>query len=487
MRWVFKLKYSTDPTSAIRTIARYKARLVILGNHQKHGIDYDETYAPVLRMEAFRLLMTIAAILDYEIHNMDVVTAFLNGFIDFLLHVKPPPGFEDLYDPNHVLRVLKSVYGLKQSPRMWYITLVNYLLSLGYNRLIKDRCIFVKIIDGYPIFIGVYVDDLIILAPCVEIMGSIKADFSTRFSMHDLGELKSILGFHIIRDRAAKTITLHQSQYATAVVQRFGYGDCNPVPTPVMANLKLSTSMCALSLDDIHYMKDKPYRSVVGSLMYLMTGTRPDLAYLVQQLSQFLNNPGPEHWNAAVRGLRYLKGTLSLGLTLGGPSSPHGILHAYSDSDFASCVDTRRCIGGYVTFAFNSCISWVAKKLRSVVLSTTEAEYMFLCLLAQESLYMKQLLAELGFKIDSPITLFVDNQSTILVVKNPALHGRSKHVDVKYHFIKDLVEQQVFIVTYVSTKEQLADIFTKPLDKPTFENLRSQLGLRRIEIVTESQ
>lgn len=497
LRWVFKIKYDDCIHSADRKVARFKARLVIQGHKQRHGVDYDEVYAPVLRKEVLRTLLTLGAVHDYEIHSMDVITAFLNGQIDMEVYVKYPPGYRNNTGPNDVLRVNRSVYGLKQAPRLWYQTLTEFLISEGYKCLIKDQCVFTKLVDGKPAYIGVYVDDIILLAPTMHHINTMKQRLSSRFRMHDLGELRFLLGIHVVRDRTRRTITLHQQQYATRVLKRYGYDMCNPHPTPTSGTLKLSSNTSTPTpkrkpltgkAKFFSKRKERPispssrdklpdYAGVVGSLMYLMVCTRPDLSYLVQQLSQFLSNPGPDHRAAAVKGLRYLKATANYGIVLGGqPSSP--ILHAYSDSDYANCPDTRRCVGGYITFLHNSPISWVAKRMRTVVLSTTEAELMILCSLVQECLYLKHLLGELHNQITEPIPLYEDNQSTILIVRNSELHGRSKHIDVRYHFIQQLVQDHTFVVHHVESSDQVADIFTKHLSYATFVDLRQRLRVQ---------
>jgi hypothetical protein len=483
MRWVYKTKYDDSLTEATRKVARYKARLVIQGYSQMQGIDFEETYSPVIAKEMLRMMLTIGAILDYEIDNMDVITAFLNGEMDFEVFVRHPPGFDKGKSARDVLRVLKSVYGLKQSPRLWHQTLVAYLRSQGYTQLVKDRCVFIKTIDRRPVYIGVYVDDIIIMAPTKDMMTSIKADLSSRFKMTDLGPLKFILGLHIARDRSARTLTMHQSQYASSIIKKYGMQDSNPMPTPMELNTKLSESMSPQTDEERKAMLAFPYRSVVGSLMYLMISTRPDLAFVVQQLSQFLANAGLKHWQAAKRALRYVKGTLDYGLVLGGTYDANAPLHAYADSDFANCVDTRRCVGGFITFWYNSAISWVAKRLRSIVISTTEAELMILCLLAQECLFIKQAAGELGHPITQAIPLYEDNQSTIQVVNNSGQHGRTKHIEVRYHFLNDLVEENVFRLVYTDTRNQIADIFTKPLDIATFCALRTRLRVLRVQLV----
>ncbi|KAF0711079.1 hypothetical protein AaE_012274, partial [Aphanomyces astaci] len=338
MRWVFKIKYDDSATEATRRVARYKARLVIQGHTQIQGVDYEESYSPVIAKEILRTMLTLGASLDYEIDAMDVITAFLNGEIDCEVYVKHPPGFDTAKNRRDVFRVLRSVYGLKQAPRLWYQTLATYLRRQGYTQLVKDRCVFTKQMDGQAVYIGVYVDDLVIMAPSPDMMRTIKHGLSSRFRMHDLGALTFILGFHIVRDRSARTLTMHQSQYAkfTSILKRFSMENSKPAPTPMEYNLKLSESMCPQNDAERQSMVDKPYRSVVGSIMYLMISTRPDLAYVVQQLSQFLSNPGPAHWQAAKRALRYIRGTIDYGLVLGGAYDHSAPLHAYADSDYAN-------------------------------------------------------------------------------------------------------------------------------------------------------
>jgi hypothetical protein len=255
--------------------------------------------------------------------------------------------------------------------------------------------------------------------------------------------------------------------------------NCNSVASPFNPGTTLSASQCASTPDDISFMADKPYRSAVGSFMYLAMGTRPDLAYSLQQLSQFLHCPGPAHWSAIQRVLRYLKGTQSYGLRLGGlhALTTFPFLSAYVDANYAMCPDTRRCISGFVSLFFGSPISWLAKKQPLVTLSTTEAEFVALALCIQELLYLRQLSGELLQTSDQPIIVFEDNQSTIKIATNAELHGRSKHIDVKYMFVRDLIEAGEFELKWCNSSNQLADFFTKPLPAPAFCSLRERLSV----------
>ncbi|KAG2883895.1 hypothetical protein PC117_g25918 [Phytophthora cactorum] len=254
--------------------------------------------------------------------------------------------------------------------------------------------------------------------------------------MTDLGEVKYILGWSIERNREARTIYIHQRKYATNVFDKFEHLISYPIATPSDRSITLTKSMEPQTSEEKEAMKDIPYREVVGSLMYLMVGTRPDLAFYMREVSQFLSNPGKEHWNAVVRGLKYLSGTTDQGLLLGGSKSIDNInladnLTAYTDSDYANCRDTRRSVGGYVTMTGQSPISWLSRKHHTVVLSTTEAAYIALCHCMQEVISLKLLLKELRFSTTKATVLMEDNQSCIKISSNPELHGRSKHIDIR--------------------------------------------------------
>jgi hypothetical protein len=474
-RWVWAIKYD-----AHGDIDRYKARLVIRGFLQQYGIDYNEIFAPVIRMEVLRLLLTIAALLDFEIHQMDVKTAFLNGFLDEDIYMAQPEGFEEPGKEHLVCKLHKSLYGLKQAPRVWYQTLCEYLEGLRFKRLIKDRCVFVGTFNGQLCYIAVYVDDLLIMAPNQPLVDQVKSALNARFKMSDLGEVSYLLGWSIIRNRAERTIFIHQEAYAIKVLERFNHSECHPVSTPLDASSRLTKDMCASTPDEIQQMERIPYREAVGSFMYLMMGTRPDLANFLRETSQFLATPGSAHWNAVKRGLRYLKGTRSHGIWLGGNESKiefdsGNFLSAYSDADYSNCVDTRRSVGGYITFFCSSPISWLSRKHHTVTLSTAEAEYMALCQTVQEVTFLMTILSELGLNHNDPVVIFEDNQSCIKIANNPELHGRSKHIDVRYHFVQEKVERNEITIKYCNTTEMIADIFTKALAKPQFEYLKSKL------------
>ncbi|GMF20471.1 unnamed protein product [Phytophthora fragariaefolia] len=264
------------------------------------------------------------------------------------------------------------------------------------------------------------------------------------------------------------------------VVDRFSDYIPYPIATPAERNVKPSVSSQHSSEVEKDAMKNIPYQEAVGSIMYLMIGTRPDMAFYVGEVSQFLANPGMEHWKAVVRGLKYLSGTKDYGLLLGGSldiasENLAESLVAYSDSDHANCPDTRRSVGGYVTMLASSPISWLSRQHHISVLSTTEAEYIALCHCIQEVTFLKMPLKELGFTMTRGTTVYEDNQSCIKICNNSESHGRSKHIDIRYHFVQEKVEQHEFTAAYCNTTYMVADIFTKALDKHQFRELRAKL------------
>ncbi|POM63291.1 Gag-pol Polyprotein [Phytophthora palmivora] len=317
-----------------------------------------------------------------------------------------------------------------------------------------------------------YVDDLLIIAPTPALISKLKSALKKRFSMSDLGEVKYLLGWSIQRDRKNRTIFIHQHKYATKVIDRFSDYIPYPIATPAERNAKLSVSSQPSSEQEKDAMSSIPYRQAVGSVMYLMVGTRPDMSFYMREGILDL--------------VKYLSGTKEYGLLLGGSSDITSEnladqLLAYSDSDYANCPDTRRSVGGYVTMLASSPISWLSRKHHTVVLSTTEAEYIALCHCMQEMIFLKLLLKELGFAATQANTIYEDSQSCIKICYNPELHGRSKHIHVRYCFVQEKVERHEFNVTYCNTKEMIADIFTKALDKHQFRELRTKLRMKTLE------
>ena len=483
-RWVLVKKYKHDGT-----VERYKARLVVKGFLQQLGIDYDETYAPVIRMEILRMLLTMAANQDWECEQMDVKTAFLNSLVMEEIYMEQPDGFILKDNPDLVCKLLKCLYGLKQAPREWYKRLSDYLAVHGYKPLLKDQCVFIKVHpNGLKSIISVYVDDLLLFAPCKKIISEIKNMMTSEFKMTDLGEVKQILGWRITRNRKERTIFIDQEQYANKVLERFDFAECRTSKLPMAAGERLTKDLSPLTENEINYMKTIPYREAVGSFMYLMVGTRPDLSNFLREVSSHLCNPGMKHWEAVQKGLRYLKGTAHYGLTIGGGKSVttrmtnnEDILKVYVDSDFSNCVDTRRSITGFAIYFVDSLISWCSRRQRSVTLSTTEAEYMAMAHALTQMIFLRQTLEEMEITQSTPVKILEDNKGCILLAKKQELNDRSRHVDNKYHFIQEQVRRKRVIVEYIQTKDQRADPFTKNLDSTSFYKHREALRVTQLQ------
>jgi hypothetical protein len=462
--WVLKIKRNSDGT-----IERYKARLVVRGCFQVKGIDFDEIFAPVVRLESLRVLLAITCIEDLECEQMDIETAFLNGECKEEVYMEQPQGLVKPGMEHLVCKLVKSLYGLKQAPRAWHKALTDFLVSIGFNKLFSDPCIYMKLEKEEKQIIAIYVDDLLLITKSVETMRKMKASIGAKFKAKTLGSVNFILGLKVTRDRQARKLWINQEQHAKSILEKFNFSHCKPVDTPTWSQRKLEKGTSILS-------QDKPYRQLIGSLMYLMVGSRPDIAYAVQDVSQFLNCYDKSHWEAGKRILRYIQGTSSVGLEYSGERV---ILGAYADSDYASSTVDRKSVSGYITKIGNCVITWSSRKQRTVAQSTAEAEYISLAHCTREVLFLRQLLGELGYE-QSTTEILDDNQACISMAENPVQHSRTKHIDVRYHFIRERVKNKEVKVKYVESKENVADILTKGLERPAFQYLFKIMGLNRV-------
>uniref|UniRef100_A0ACD5WKD8 Uncharacterized protein n=1 Tax=Avena sativa TaxID=4498 RepID=A0ACD5WKD8_AVESA len=468
-KWIFKKKEGLSPKEP----SRYKARLVAKGFSQIPGIDYNDVFSPVVKHSSIRTFFSIVAMRDLELEQLDVKTAFLHGELDEEIYMDQPEGFIVPGKEDFVCKLKKYLYGLKQSPRQWYKRFDSFMISHGFERSKYDSCVYIKFVDGSPIYLLLYVDDMLIAAKGMKEITTLKAHLSSEFEMKDLGAAKKILGMEITRDRKSGLLFLSQQSYIKKVLHRFNMDGANSVSTPIAPHFKLSVSQCPTTDEEFEYMSKVPYSSVVGSLMYAMVCSRPDLSYAMSLISRYMANPGKEHWKAVQWVFRYLLGTSNACLKFG--MTDEGLV-GYVDSDFAADLDKRRSLTGYVFNVGGCAVSWKATLQAVVAQSTTEAEYMAIAEACKESVWLKGLFPELCGD-DSCITLFCDSQSAIYLTKDQMFHERTKHIDVKYHFVRDIVAQGKLKVCKINTHNNPADMMTKPVPVAKFELCSNLVGL----------
>ena len=464
-KWVFKIKRKADGS-----LERYKARLVAKGYSQVQGEDFTETFAPVVKFASVRLILSIAAIKDMHVHHMDVTCAFLNGELKEEIYMEQAPGYIKPGEENLVCKLNRSIYGLKQAPRSWYEKLHQKLVELGFWRSSADHSVYVLSEADVRVYVMVYVDDMLIVSNTLPALENFKHQMQQQFKMTDLGEAEFFLGLLLKRNMAEHQIELNQQRYITEVLQRFNMQDSKPKGTPVAVGAHL-----VASTEPENAARSRYYRSAVGSLMYVMVATRPDLAYAVGALSQFMANPSEEHVIAAKRVLRYLKGTVGCGLLLG--AGGEECLSAYSDADHAGDVNNRKSVSGYAVLYGNGAVIWSSKKQNCVSISSTEAEYVAASEATMDLAWVRQLLADLHKAPGGPTKLYVDNESAVKLAVNPVFHARTKHIDVRYHFIRDMVEKKQVEPARVDTKDNIADSLTKPVPKAKFDMCAEGMGL----------
>ncbi|HEV7736248.1 MAG TPA: reverse transcriptase domain-containing protein, partial [Chlamydiales bacterium] len=465
-RWVFLTKRDLQGNPI-----RYKARLVAKGFTQQAGIDFEETFAPVARLDSLRFLLALAAALDWEIHQIDIKTAFLNGELEEEIYMEQPEGFVVEGQEDKAGRLVKSIYGLRQASRRWHQHLRQTLLEDNYQELVaSDVSIFFKRVNGEIIIVLVYVDDMAAFASVLRLILDFKNLIASKYKYTDIGEIKQFLGLSIVRDRKNKTISIDQRHYIQKILGRFGMTECKPTYSPMLTGHYL---LAAEEEQDTE-LRTK-YQSFVGSLMYAMLGSRPDICFAITKLAQFGSNPTKEHLSAAQRVMRYLGTTADLKLIYGKENSTN--LCGYSDSDWASDPNNRVSITGYVYILNGGAIAWASRKQRTVALSSTEAEYMALTETVKHAKWMLNLANQLGFEVDLPLCLFSDSKGAKDISNNPVFHKRTKHIDIQHHFIRQQVEEGNVSVERVASLENVADVLTKALAQKQHMKMVEGLGL----------
>jgi hypothetical protein len=472
-KWVF-----TEKAGHNNTPTRFKARLVAKGYTQKQGIDYDETYAPVVKHDSLRILLSIVASLNLEMIQLDVKTAFLYGVVKEELYLEQPEGFVLAGGEKEVCRLKKCLYGLKQAPRVWNQKFNEFLLLFGLSRSTADPCIYFRRREEELTLIAIWVDDGLVCSSSAEVIKDVLKHLNTYFEMRAL-PADCFVGMEITRDRARRQLYVNQAKFIASILDRFNMDSANPKDTPADPSSRLTMSMSPTTESGTFVMRKVPYREAVGCLMYLTIVSRPDIAFAVGQVSRYCENPGPAHWEAVKRILAYISGTRKHGLFFSGSSQP---LNGFSDADYGGDLDHRRSTTGYIFTHNGGPVAWCSRRQTCTTLSTTEAEYVAASETYREAIWLRHLLQDIDLANPNPVKIHCDNQSAIQLVRNPVLHARTKHINIRYHFIRDQLESNKIDIIYIETKMQIADILTKPLATPLFERLRDQIGIIPVPI-----
>lgn len=480
-KWVYKLKHDEKGR-----VTQAKSRLTFRGDRQRAGIDYDEVFASTGKYKTMRAGLAITAACDHELEQLDVPSAFLNAELDEdeVIYMEMPPGFEE---DGTVLRLHKALYGLKQAPRKWQRTCCRFLeQQLKMKACVSDPCLFFKRSkSGRLMLLFLFVDDMQASYHTEDRAewNEMKQQLIQQFNTKDMGESKWILGMAIKRDRKARTITLDQEVYIAKLLERFGMDKCRTAATPEESPSKLKPKLGKergeVALDGT--ADRQRYMEMVGGLLYAAISTRPDIAHAVHVLTKHMQQPLRRHEVAAERVMRYLAGTREMGLKFGrrGTQADTRTLYidvvAYADADWANDKSDRKSVTGWIALLNGDVVSWASKKQGLVAQSTCEAELYAAAAAAQEILWLRGLAEELGLQIKSGSTLYGDNQSALKVAEQGVRSERTKHVDVKHHFITERIEMGDIQQQWIATTEQVADALTKGLPGPTFTKFRSAM------------
>ncbi|TLX70168.1 DDE-type integrase/transposase/recombinase [Labilibacter sediminis] len=463
LKWVFKNKMDKEGN-----VVRNKARLVVKGYCQQEGIDYGETFAPVARLESVRVFLAFAAHKNFPVYQMDVKCAFLNGEIEETVYVEQPPGFVNSKYPNHCYLLDRAVYGLKQAPRAWYETLTKFLKISNFKQGAVDPTLFLKKVSGHLMIVQIYVDDIIFGSTDPKLSKDFEDLMKSKFEMSMMGKLHFFLGLNI--RQTSEGIFINQEAYLKKLLEKFGYDTCKKAKVPMVFGTQLNAALDQPSVD-IHN-----YRSMIGSLLYL-TASRPDIMFSVCVCARYQSDPREPHLQAVKQIFKYLKYTPTLGLFY--PAYTGFGIKAYSDADLGGCKLDRKSTSGGCQFLGDKLVSWQSKKQTCVSISTAESEYIAAASCCSQILWIQSQLLDYGYKMKK-IPIYCDSTSAISICHNPVQHSKTKHIDLRYHFIKDHVQEGNIEIHFIPTAEQLADVFTKALHETTFNRMLTGLGMMDI-------
>jgi Reverse transcriptase (RNA-dependent DNA polymerase) len=460
-KWVYTIKFSANGE-----VERYKARLVAKEFTQTYGIDFQETFSPVAKLNTIRVLLSLAANLDWLLHQFDVKNVFLHGDLKEEIYMDPPPGYINSDSRQVVCRLHKALYGLKQSPRAWFGRFRNAMKNYDFEQSDSDHTLFFKRQQEKLTVLIIYVDDMIITGNDKDEIKRLEERLSTEFEMKSLGRLKYFLGIEVMRSE--RGITLSQRKYILDLLAEVRMLNCKPADTPVIQNLKLEENA-----EQAPTNKER-YQRLVGKLIYL-SHTRPDIAYAIGLVSQFMHNPSEEHMEAVTRIIIYLKGTPGKGIQF--LKNGHLDIMGYTDADWAGKISDRRSTSGYFTFIGGNLVTWRSKKQKTVALSSAESELKGAVKGVCELLWLRKLMNELGFPPTKEMDLFCDNKAAIDISHNPVQHDRTKHVGVNRHFLHENIEAKIILMSYVQSERQLANILTKATSSKMFHDTLSKLAM----------
>ncbi|KAL3665196.1 hypothetical protein V7S43_019066 [Phytophthora oleae] len=469
-KWVYALKYDEHGN-----VTRYKARLVALRYLQTHGVDYTHTYSPVASMDTIRVFLAVCCQQHLLVRQFDIETAFLNGDLDETVYMEPPEGVKVGHGMVCLLR--RSLYGLKQAAAVWFRTIRAVFTKLGFQQCRADLCLFVRHDRGddgsaAPVFMVLYVDDLLIGAKTEKQIEAVRSALAEHFTVKSLGDVKFVLGMEVNYKMDEGELLLKQTQFILRLLERFGQEDANPVRNPLVLAQDLTP-------DDTHARMDSKtkYRELIGSMLHIANATRPDISVALSILSQYLDDPREMHWRAAIRVLRYLKGSAAVGIKFRSCSKPTCGLTTFSDANWGGDQATRRSTSGVLVMMCDGPVVYKSKRQVTVALSFAEVEYMALALTTQEVVWLRFLLQEMGVKVDGPTSIRADNKSAISIAVNHGYTPRAKHIDLRAHFVRDHVELRNIKLEYVAFEHQLADFLTKAMPTPRLLKLRASSGL----------
>ena len=471
-KWVYKLKLLANSRPE-----RFKGRIVVCGNRQVHGIDYYKTYSPVMCYDSLCFVLVLAAHYDLDVHLVDIDSAFLQADLEETVHVEPPAGCRSADKPTWIWRLNKSLYGLKQAPIAWNKLIDEHLCSSGFTPMAADPCVYVKWVDNCLSIIGLYMDNCLIITH-QDLLTETKNILSSCFPTKDLREVTSVLGTEVLCDRGNGCLSIQQSGHIGGILKLAGMTECRPTSLPMMPGLQLEAQKAPA--DDT---LDFPYQELVGKLLFVAQGTRPDIAYAVSYLSRFVGGWDKSHCEAIRHLLRYLQGTRHVAINYycrqHQDQNQSIIPEIYSDSDWAGDTIDRKSVSGWLVMMGGGPIAWSSKKQKTVAQSSCEAELAALSEATKQALYLAKLLPPLNIKPEAPLLIWCDSQSTIAVVlkEGKAYHTRLKHFAVKHFFVLDNIGKGIVDVKYLSTKEMIADILTKPLPGVIIGEHMNTLGM----------